>query len=60
MNEHGLNKAELQVAGDWKRAESVNKYAKVEASARKAILEKKVVQLKRRLHDSARNPENKS
>lgn len=45
MNEHGLNKAELQVAGDWKRAESVNKYAKVEVATRKNLLEGKIKQL---------------
>lgn len=60
INEYGYNIHDVQIAGDWARLESVKKYAKVEASARKAILEKKVVQLKGPLHDSARNPENKN
>jgi len=60
INEYGYNIHDVQIAGDRARLESVKKYAKVEASARKAILEKKVVQLRKPLHDSARNPENKN
>lgn len=47
INEYGYNIHDVQMAGDWARLESVKKYAKVEVSARKAILEKKVVDFKR-------------
>jgi integrase len=43
INECGYSTHELQMAGDWARLESVKKYAKVEVSARKALLEKKVI-----------------
>ena len=60
INEYGYNIHDVQIAGDWARLESVKKYAKVEASARKAILEKKVVQLRKPLHEYARNPKDKN
>jgi integrase len=47
INEYGYNIHDVQIAGDWARLDSVKKYAKVEVSARKAILEKKVLQFKR-------------
>lgn len=45
MNEQGYTLDEIQIAGDWKNRESVKKYAKVEVSARKNLLEGKVVKL---------------
>lgn len=36
---------EVQMAGDWASKESVKKYAKVKVSARKALLEGKVIKL---------------
>ena len=46
VNEYGYSIHDLQIAGDWARLESVRKYAKIEVSTRRAILEKKVVRLK--------------
>jgi len=46
INEHGYSVDEVQMATDHARRESVKKYAKVEISARKAILEKRVIKLK--------------
>lgn len=43
VNEKHYSIDEVQLAGDWKRRESVTKYAKVEVSARKALLEGKVI-----------------
>jgi hypothetical protein len=34
------------MAGDWARLDSVKPYGKIEVSARKAILERKVISLK--------------
>lgn len=46
VNEHGYSIQEVQMATDHARLESVKKYAKVEVSARKALLEKKIVKLR--------------
>jgi hypothetical protein len=43
INELHYSQSELQMAGDWARLESVKKYGKVEVSARKALLEGKVI-----------------
>jgi hypothetical protein len=43
VNEHGYSIHDVQMATDHARLESVKKYAKVEVSARKALLEKKVI-----------------
>ncbi len=45
INEYGYSIHEVQMATDHARLESVKKYAKTEVSARKALLEKKVVHL---------------
>ena len=45
VNENGYNIHEVQVMTDHARLESVKKYAKIEVSARKALLEKKIVHL---------------
>jgi integrase len=45
VNEQGYTLDEVQMAGDWASKESVKKYAKVEVSARKALLEGKVIKL---------------
>ena len=45
INELHYSQSELQMAGDWARLESVKKYGKVESSARKVLLEGKVVPL---------------
>ena len=56
INERGYSQSELQMAGDWARLESVKKYGKVEVSARKALLEGKVVDLEKvRAHDGESN-----
>jgi len=47
INEYGYSIHEVQMATDHARLDSVKKYAKVELSARKAILEKKVIRLPR-------------
>ncbi|MDD5244580.1 MAG: tyrosine-type recombinase/integrase [Syntrophorhabdaceae bacterium] len=46
VNEHGYSIQEVQMATDHARLESVKKYAKVEVSARKALLEKKIIKFK--------------
>lgn len=46
INEYGYSIHEVQMATDHARLESAKKYAKIEMSARQAILEKKVVHLK--------------
>jgi integrase len=46
VNEHGYSIHEVQMATDHARLESVKRYAKVEVSARKALLEKKVIKFK--------------
>ncbi len=48
INEEGYSIYDLQMAGDWARLDSVKPYGKIEASARRAILERtpKVVSLK--------------
>ena len=46
VNEYGYSIHDVQMATDHARLESVKKYAKVEVSARKALLEKKVVKFK--------------
>ena len=43
INEQHYTIDEVQMAGDWERRESVKKYAKVEVSARRALLEGKIV-----------------
>jgi len=43
INERGFSQSELQMAGDWSRLESVKKYGKLEVSARKTLLEGKIV-----------------
>jgi integrase len=43
VNEYGYSIHDVQMATDHARLESVKKYAKVEVSARKALLEKKVI-----------------
>lgn len=55
VNESGYDLGEVQIAGDWATLEAVKKYAKVEVSARKALLERKVLTL----HETARNKEGK-
>lgn len=45
INEYGYSIHEVQMATDHARLDSVKKYAKVELSARKAILEKKIIRL---------------
>jgi integrase len=47
VNEHGYSIHEVQMATDHARLESVKKYAKVEVSARKALLEKKIIKFRR-------------
>jgi integrase len=47
VNEHGNSIHEVQMATDHARLESVKKYAKVEVSARKALLEKKIIKFRR-------------
>jgi len=54
VNEKSYTLDEVQIAGDWKSRESVKKYAKVEVSARKALLEGKIVKLVAN-KDKARN-----
>jgi hypothetical protein len=51
INEHGYNLFDVQIATDHARLESVKRYAKVEVSARRSILErkKKVVDIGERL-----------
>ena len=46
INEEGYSIYDLQMAGDWARLDSVKPYGKIEVSARKAILERKVISLK--------------
>lgn len=46
VNEYGYSTQQVQMATDHARLESVKKYAKVEVSARKALLEKKVIKFK--------------
>jgi hypothetical protein len=46
INEYGYSLSQVQTATDHARLESVKRYAKVEVSARKAILEKMVGQLR--------------
>lgn len=46
INEYGYSLQEVQMATDHARLESVKRYAKVEVSARKALLERKVVKFK--------------
>jgi hypothetical protein len=50
----------VQMATDHARLESVKKYAKTEVSARKALLEKKVVHLPQSWNETARNQEGNS
>jgi hypothetical protein len=45
INEYGYNIHMVQMATDRARLESVKKHAKTEVSARKALLERKIVQL---------------
>jgi hypothetical protein len=45
INEYGYNIHMVQMATDRARLESVKKHAKTEVSARKALLEKKIVHL---------------
>jgi hypothetical protein len=47
INEYGFSIHEVQMATDRARLESVKKYAKVEVSARKALLEKRIIKFKR-------------
>ena len=62
INEEGYTLGEVQIAGDWATLDAVKKYAKVEVSARKALLERKLTKIgsARKLHDSARNTEEKT
>ena len=53
INELHYSQSELQMAGDWARQESVKKYGKVEVSARKTLLEGKVIPLDNRSHEIA-------
>jgi hypothetical protein len=46
VNEHGYSLSEVQMATDHARLESVKKYAKAEVSAKKALLEMRVVKFK--------------
>lgn len=55
INERRYHLSELQMAGDWARAESVKKYAKVEVSTRKALLEGRFPRLKSPSHEIARD-----
>ncbi len=41
MNEVGITRAELQIAGDWARIESTEAYAKASVAKKREILEKK-------------------
>ncbi len=59
INEYGYSIHEVQMATDHARLESVKKYAKVEVSARKALLERKVVHLTNSGTFLARNKETK-
>jgi hypothetical protein len=43
MNEVGITRAELQIAGDWARIESTEAYAKASVAKKREILEKKVI-----------------
>jgi integrase len=43
INERGYTLDEIQIAGDWERRESVQKYAKVEIQIRQRVLEGKTV-----------------
>jgi hypothetical protein len=43
INQYGYSVSEVQMATDHARIESVKKYAKIEVSARKSILEKSVI-----------------
>lgn len=45
INEYGYSIHDVQMATDHSRLDSVKKYAKVELSARKAILEKRIIRL---------------
>lgn len=45
VNDHGLNLADLQLAGDWARLDSVKRYAVAEPARRKELLEGRVVRL---------------
>lgn len=47
MNEYGYSIDEVQIATDHARRESVKRYAKVEVSARKALLEKRIIKFTR-------------
>lgn len=46
INEMGYSESQLQMAGDWARLDSVRKYCNVEATARKALLEGKIIQIR--------------
>ena len=46
INEYGYSIHEVQIATDHARIESVRKYAKVKVSARKALLEKRIIKFK--------------
>jgi hypothetical protein len=46
INEYGYSIHEVQMATDHARLESVKKYAKVEVSSRKALLEKTVIKFR--------------
>lgn len=59
VNEYGYNMHDVQMATDHARLESVRKYAKVEVSARKAILEKKIVHLAKSWNGPARKSKGK-
>lgn len=54
VNEYGYGLDDVQTATDHARRESVKKYAKVEVSTRKNILEKNVMQFRKKLHDPGR------
>lgn len=45
INEYGFSTSQVQMATDHARLDSVKKYAKVELSAKKAILEKRIIRL---------------
>ncbi len=47
VNEYGYSIDEVQIATDHARRESVKRYAKVEVSARKALLEKRIIKFTR-------------